>query len=129
MVQKPSETTSKKARGEELLDYVTAKWFQYTFILMYMVFVSQTADPWEVPVRQAVEVMQKIWDATCDHEYEIMLSTPVFQKVCDTFGFRKILIFIFQTVQRCSDSWQNVVGSTDITGLLAFFDSQDFSRD
>ena len=94
-----------------------------------MVFVSQTADPWDVPVRQAVEVMPKIWDATCDHEYNIMSSTPVFQKVCDTFGFRKILIFIFQTVQRCADSWRNVVGSTGITGLLAFFDSQDSLRD
>ena len=82
-----------------------------------------------MPVRQAVEVMQKIWDATCDHEYNIMSSTPVFQKVCDTFGFRKILIFIFQTVQRCADSWRNVVGSTGITGLLAFFDSQYFLRD
>jgi hypothetical protein len=82
-----------------------AKWFWYTFISTYMVFVSQTVDPWDVPVKQAVEVMQKIWDATCDCEYEIMPSTQVCQKVCDMFGSRAILIFIFQMIQRCPDLW------------------------
>ena len=87
--------TSKKARSEELPDYVMAKWFQYTFVLMYMAFVSQTVDPWDVPVKQAVEVMQKIWDATSAHEYEITTSTPVYQKVCDRFCSRMVLIYIY----------------------------------
>jgi len=94
-----------------------------------MAFVGQTMDPWDVPVKQAVEVMQKIWGATSDHEYEIMTSTPVYQKVCDRFGSRTVLIYIFQTVQRCADSWRNGVGSTGITSLLSFFDSQEYLLD
>ena len=82
-----------------------------------------------MPVKQAVEVMQKIWDATCHREYKITPSTPVCQKVCDTFGSRTILTFIFQTIQRCVDSWRNVVGSTGTSSLLAFFDSQESLRD
>ena len=46
-----------------------------------MAFVGQTANPWDVPIKQAVLVMQKIWDATTDNEYKITMSTAVFQKV------------------------------------------------
>ena len=48
---------------------------------MYMVFIGQTADPWDVPVKRAVEVMQKIWNSTSLREYEITNLTPVYQKV------------------------------------------------
>jgi hypothetical protein len=48
-----------------------------------MAFVGQTVNPWEVPMSQALEVMQKIWDATNDHEYTITAKSPVAQKVCD----------------------------------------------
>ena len=53
-----------------------------------MAFVGQTADPWDVPVKQAVKVMQKIWDATTDKEYEITISTVVYHKVSDRFFFQ-----------------------------------------
>jgi hypothetical protein len=59
-----------------------------------MAFVGQTADPWEVPVKQSVKVMQKIWDATNTHQYEITTSTAVYQKVCDWFGSTTILKYI-----------------------------------
>jgi hypothetical protein len=48
-----------------------------------MVFVGQTADPWDVPVKQSVQVMQKIWDATSRYEYEITASAAIYQKVRD----------------------------------------------
>jgi hypothetical protein len=51
-----------------------------------MAFVAQTADPWDVPVKQALEVMQKIWDATCDHTYKIRATTMVYHKVCHSIG-------------------------------------------
>jgi hypothetical protein len=44
---------------------------------MYMAFVGQTADPWDVPIKQAVEVMEKIWIATNGHEYKIMAFSSV----------------------------------------------------
>jgi hypothetical protein len=47
-----------------------------------MAFVGQIADPWDVPAKQAVLVMQKIWDATNTREYEITTSTAVYKKVC-----------------------------------------------
>jgi hypothetical protein len=94
-----------------------------------MDFVARTVDPWDVPVRQAVEVMQKIWDATSTHRYEITSSTAVYQKVCDCSSSNTILTYMFQTVQRCADSWRNVVGSAGIASLLAFFDShEDFQE-
>jgi hypothetical protein len=71
---------------EEFPDYVTAAWFRHTFVSTYMAFVGQTADPWDVPVKQALEVMQKIWDATCAHAYEIKVTTRVYQKVCQLIG-------------------------------------------
>jgi hypothetical protein len=46
-----------------------------------MAFVGQTTDPWEVPAKQSVKVMQKIWDATSGNDYEITTSTPIYQKV------------------------------------------------
>jgi hypothetical protein len=48
-----------------------------------MAFVGQIADPWDVPVKQSVQVMQKIWDATSHYEYEIATSAAVYQKVRD----------------------------------------------
>jgi len=72
-----------KARKEELPDWIDTRWFRHTFVTMYMAFVGQTADPWDVPIKQAVEVMQKIWDATNGHEYKITASSAVCQKVRD----------------------------------------------
>jgi len=56
-----------------------------------MAFVGQTTNPWDVPAKQAVSVMQKIWDATSTHnlEYEITTSTPVYKKVRHQFTSRK----------------------------------------
>lgn len=48
-----------------------------------MAFVGQTTDPWDVPVKQSLEVMQKIWDATSRNEYKITTSTAIYQKVGD----------------------------------------------
>ncbi|KAF8506106.1 hypothetical protein JB92DRAFT_2964481, partial [Gautieria morchelliformis] len=92
ILQKPSkaaETTSKKARNEDLPDWIDGKWFRHTFVTTYMAFVGQTINPWDV--------MQQIWDATNSHEYEITSSTAVYQK----------------TIQRLADSWQNVIALQD----------------
>ena len=56
---------------------------------MYITFVAQTTDPWDVPVKRAVEVMQKIWNATSLREYEITNLTPVYQKVHTWLGSRQ----------------------------------------
>ncbi|KAH9010534.1 hypothetical protein EDB85DRAFT_2161179 [Lactarius pseudohatsudake] len=48
---------------------------------------------------QAVEVMQKIWDATNGHEYEITSSSAVCQK----------FEYVLQAIQRLADSWRNVI--------------------
>jgi len=88
VVQKPSkvETASKKARSEDLPDWVDAKWFRHTFITTYMAYVGQVMDPWDVPAKLEVETMQKIWDGTSDQDYEITTSTAVYQKVCGRFA-------------------------------------------
>jgi hypothetical protein len=57
-----------------------------------MAFVGQTADPWDVPVKQSVQVMQKIWDATSRYEYEITASAAIYQKVRDRLHSRTILL-------------------------------------
>jgi hypothetical protein len=80
---KASGTASKKPRNEGLPDWVDAQWFRYAFVTTYMAFVGQTANPWDVPVKQSVLVMQKIWDATSVHQYEITMATSIYQKVCD----------------------------------------------
>jgi hypothetical protein len=49
-----------EAQHKEFPDYVTPKWFRFTFVSTYMTFISQTADAWDVPIKQAVDVMQKI---------------------------------------------------------------------
>jgi hypothetical protein len=48
-----------------------------------MAFVGQTANPWDIPSKQAVAVMQKIWDAISRKPYEITSSGVVYQKVCE----------------------------------------------
>jgi len=88
-------TAPKKSRNEELLDWVDAQWFRHTFVTTYMAFVGQTADPWDVPVKQSVAVLQMIWDATNNMEYEITMSTSVHQKVRDLQSLaRMVLIYI-----------------------------------
>jgi len=62
--------------------------------MTYMVFVGQTADPWDVPVKQLVQVMQKIWDTTSCYEYEITTSAAIYQKVHDWLHLRTILKYI-----------------------------------
>lgn len=47
-----------------------------------MAYVGQTADPWQMPVRRAVRVMQNIWDASGAYEYKVTRNTFVYQKVC-----------------------------------------------
>ena len=83
IVQKSSKTseTAKKSRNEELPDWVGAQWFRHTFVTTYMAFVGQTTDLWDVPTKQSIEIMQKIWDATSNYEYEISPSTPIYHKV------------------------------------------------
>ena len=44
--------------------------------------VGQSMDPWDVPAKWAVEMMQAIWDVTNDKVYEVTTSTMVYQKVC-----------------------------------------------
>jgi hypothetical protein len=87
-IPQPSKTTStKKARRDEKLpNFVSLKWYQNTFLSTYIAFVSQTPDPWRVPVKKAVDAMQKIWDATSPFEYKIARFTPVYQKVREYFG-------------------------------------------
>jgi hypothetical protein len=80
---KTSETAYRKIRNEELPDWVEPQWFRHTFVTTYMAFVGQTTDPWDVPIKQSVKVMQKIWNATASSEYEITASTLIYQKVCD----------------------------------------------
>ena len=75
--------TVKKTRNEELPDWVNQHWFRHIFVTTYMAFVGQTADPWDVPVKQSIEVMQKIFDATNDRIYEITTSTSIYKKVSD----------------------------------------------
>ena len=69
--------------------------------MAYMAFVGQTADPWDVPVKQSVKVMQKIWDETNTYQYEITTSTTVYQKVRDLFGSARILKYISDNSTPC----------------------------
>ena len=46
-----------------------------------MAYVGQLMDPWDIPAKQAIETMQKIWDATGGPDYVITMSTAVYQKV------------------------------------------------
>ena len=38
-------------------------------------------DPWDVPAKQAVVVMQVIWNATNGNDYEGTTFTVVYQKI------------------------------------------------
>jgi hypothetical protein len=90
----PSEPAPKKPRNEELPQWIEAQWFRHTFVTTYMAFVGQTMNPWDVPVKQSIMVMQKIWDATSNFEYVVTTDTAVYHKVRDLLGCRMILIHI-----------------------------------
>ena len=86
---------------EELSTFALLKWFQYTFVSTYITFIAQTRDPWDVPVMQAVDVMQKIWNMTSSFKYKIMTSTPVYQKVhttCPVWGNTDTFFRLFNAV-------------------------------
>ena len=60
---KAGSNLKRPSQNEELPDWIDAQWFWYTFVTMYMAFVCQTVDSWDVPIKQAVAIMQKIWNA------------------------------------------------------------------
>ncbi|KAH9024366.1 hypothetical protein EDB85DRAFT_2150510 [Lactarius pseudohatsudake] len=119
VIRKPSKVDSeeptalKKARNEELPTWLDSKWFRQTYITTYMAYVGQATDPWDVPTKLAVETMQRIWDGSGGRNYEITASTAVYQK----------------TVQRLVDSWRNIIGSSGVAVLLAYFESDVTLRD
>ena len=96
--QKSSKATGepapKKPRNEELPQWIETQWFRHTFVTTYMAFVGQTMNPWEVPVKQSISVMQMIWDATSSYEYAVTTDTAVYHKVRDLLDCRMILIRI-----------------------------------
>jgi hypothetical protein len=49
--------------------------------------------------------------------------------VMSSVPFGIILTSMSQTVQRLADSWRNVIGSTGISTMLSFCDSQALLRD
>lgn len=76
-----AETMFKRPRNEELPEWVDPHWFRHSFVTTYMDFVGRTADPWDVPVKQSILTMQKIWDATTTHNFKITTTTAVYKKV------------------------------------------------
>ena len=67
----------KKLQNEELPHWIDAHWFQKIFVTTYMAFVGETINLWEVPIKQSVKVMQKIWNATSNLEYTITTELSV----------------------------------------------------
>ena len=121
------EVTSKKW-NEDLPSWINQWWFHQTFITTYMSFVSQSVNPWDVPSKCALEVMQTIWNATSGNEYQITTSTAVYQKVCWVFCLIHYW-YLFYTVQCLTNSWRNIIGSTGIAVILAFLDFQEILQD
>jgi len=98
---KAGSNLKRPSRNEELPDWIDAQWFRYTFVPTYMAFVGQTVDPWDVPVKQAVAVMQKIWNAISSEPYEITDSAPVYKKVSDWLSHRTILQYVSDCSTPC----------------------------
>ena len=71
-----------KKHAEDLPAWINQQQFCQIFITTYMAFVGQSMDPWDVPAKQVLEMMQTIWDATNGSNYHITTSTAVYQKVC-----------------------------------------------
>jgi hypothetical protein len=88
------EPAPKKPRNEDLPQWIEPHWFRHNFVTTYMAFVGQTKNPWDVPVKQTILVMQKIWNATSNFEYSVTTDTAVYHKVRDPLGCRMILIYI-----------------------------------
>jgi hypothetical protein len=49
--------TSKKLQNKELPSWIKPQWFCHTFVMTYMAFIGQTADPWDVPAKQLIKMM------------------------------------------------------------------------
>jgi hypothetical protein len=125
VIQSPSKTSEpapKKTRIREFPAWIDQTWFRRQFVTTYMAFVGQMMDPWDVPVKQSTLVMQKIWDATHTHEYKITEDTPVYKKVRNQL-YSRMILKLFQTIQRLADSWRATIGSTGIAIVMAFCDS------
>ena len=57
MVQnKGGEMVSKKC-AEDLPAWIDQQWFCQIFIATYMAFIGQLMDPWDIPAKQALEMM------------------------------------------------------------------------
>ena len=80
----PIKRTTKLSNND-LPDGVDLKIWRRSFVSTFMQYVGSSPNPWDIPAKQAVEIMQKIWDATGGPDYVITTSTAVYQKVCGMF--------------------------------------------
>ena len=105
--------------------------FRHTFVTTYIAYVSQTSNPWDVPVKQALNVMQKIWDACSAYKYEIRNHNlcSLSESTCFYWFWDDANLNIFQTVQHLADLWRNIIGSNGIMVLVTFFNTQPELQD
>ena len=75
--------------------------------------------------------MQKIWNAIFpDVSYTITPSSPVYTLVSTDFYILYTLLHsTLQTAQRVSDSYRNTTGSTAISAILAYCNSNPDLKD
>ena len=86
---------AKKPGNNNLPDGTKTKLWRPVFISTYLAYVGSVANPWEIPVKTACEIMQLIWDAIfSDIPYIVTSTSSVYLIVSSSHALINILIFI-----------------------------------
>ena len=73
---------SKSATGTLPAGTDVGKWC-HSLISTYIQVVSSSANPWDIPPKYAIEVLQKLWDIFFpDIPQIVTMTSPIYKKVC-----------------------------------------------
>jgi hypothetical protein len=86
---------TKKPGNNDLPNGVETKLWRPVFVSTYLVYVGSMANPWEIPVKMACEIMQLIWDEIFPNiPYTVTSTSSVYLIVSPSCMLITILIFI-----------------------------------
>jgi hypothetical protein len=130
---KPAATRAperlKKVGNTDLPIGTNQRLWRRSFVSTYMQFAASQPDPWDIPAGIACQKLQIIWDAIFPEiDYAVTATSAVYLLVSGSWNISTLLTFFWQILQRLADSWRCAIGSTALSVLIAFFESQDQLR-
>ena len=76
----PATDTSKSVMGKLPARTNVGKW-HHSLISTYIRIVSSSANPWDIPPKYSIEILQKLWDTFFPNIPQVVtVTSPIYKK-------------------------------------------------